>query len=882
VATERFEIVVSDRGTRTVRRNLNDLGKAGAKSAKEMGTLRTVLGQLRALLVAVASAAVIGRMLSSLATFAQAMSTVRAATGATNRAFGELRDLARELGATTRFTATEAAEGMLFLARAGFNTTQVLASARDVLLLAQAGALDLGRAADLASNILQGFNLQVSEMGRVVDIVALAANSANTNVEQMGQAMSFAAPAAVSARVSIEQATAAIEALSNAGVQSTRAGTGLRTILIDLAKAGGDLSVQDRGLIPVLETLRDRHIGLAEASDLVGKRQASNLLILLRSIDKIKEYTKQNENAAGAAKHFADIMNDNLNGALLELKSAAESVVLSLGDAGVSGSLGGAVARVTALLRIAADNADVLAKALGILTAVIAGKLLLEGLKLLSSLLLSLGARMLALAADTIPVLLTAFTAAFIAMAAVAIKQGKSIEQVFDEMKAKAVELFGQVKNLAKSFLEPTGVVRGFAQQANDLAKSIGELGGVSKLTGKQVDDFIGKTQKLRDTISARLNFQALLDPTSQAVKDLERLVSILNDNLDRLRKRKAVLAEGPKPAEVVGGGGGVSDKALKKAQQGLDSLLSRISPSAEATIKLADATKVLNKAREAGIDVLKKYGLTEAEVMKRVERDVIGVGNATTDFNEQQKLLRSALQRNIITLQEFKKNLRDLRINYLEGKTSLAAGAERTFLKLQKSVEDTAAGVEDALTSAFRSAEDAVVQFVQTGRFSIGNFLKDIEAQLLRLATRSVIANIGASLGFGQPTKGGLLNSIFGGGGGELIGKAGGFLSSLLPSAGPTALQLSGPFANGGAFTVGSSSSVASVPGIDNRLVAFRARDGERVSVTTPEGGGPNQRPISVHYTINTPDANSFRRSQGQILTDTQIALQRAQRRNA
>jgi TP901 family phage tail tape measure protein len=119
----------------------------------------------------------ISAAIRTMANFSQEMSTVKAITNATGVQFQQLTDIARDLGATTRFSATQAAEGMSFLARAGFSTNQIMASIKDTLLLAQAGALDLGSAADIASNVLTGFRLQAGEAARVVDVLAAAANS---------------------------------------------------------------------------------------------------------------------------------------------------------------------------------------------------------------------------------------------------------------------------------------------------------------------------------------------------------------------------------------------------------------------------------------------------------------------------------------------------------------------------------------------------------------------------------------------------------------------------------------------------------------------------------------------------------------------------------
>jgi len=308
-----------------------------------------------------------------IADFRQSMSTVKAVTGATASEFALLEDKARALGATTRFSASQAADGMVALGRAGFSTQEVLSSIEGTLLLAQSGALELGSAADIASNVLQGFRLNASEAGRAVDVLSLAANSSNTDVEQLGQALSFVAPASASVGVSLEETSAAISALSDAGIQATRAGTGLRHILIQLASNGQDLSQKSGGLQGALRKLASQNIDLAKASELVGNRQAASLLVLLDSIDKIGDLDEAYQNSAGSALKTAKIMDDNLNGALLATKSRLQEMVIALGEAGGEQTLIDLLERLQATLTFVAENADTFNKTLIILAATASG-----------------------------------------------------------------------------------------------------------------------------------------------------------------------------------------------------------------------------------------------------------------------------------------------------------------------------------------------------------------------------------------------------------------------------------------------------------------------------------------------------------------------------
>lgn len=360
----------------TERATVKSFGVIGAAGGAMAASLRS-----SALALAGVAGATAG--IRVLADFAQAMSTVRAVTGATETQFDALEKKARQLGATTRFSATQAAEGMLYLARAGFDTDQVLGSIEGTLRLAQAGNLDLGRAADIASNVLQGFRLEVTETARVVDVLALAANSSNTDVGQLGEAMKYAAPIAAGLKVGVEDTAAAVSALSDAGIQASMAGTGLRRVMIGLetqskqgqkvlAKYGltmEDISMRSTGsLANSLQRLADAGITTADAMTLFGLRGGPAFEVLQSSIPKVRELTAEYEAAGGTAERIAEVMDKNLNGALLQTKSRLQELILAMGEAGAEDSLIAALEGLSALLTLAAENADILSVAIVALT----------------------------------------------------------------------------------------------------------------------------------------------------------------------------------------------------------------------------------------------------------------------------------------------------------------------------------------------------------------------------------------------------------------------------------------------------------------------------------------------------------------------------------
>ncbi len=204
--------------------------------------------------------------------------------------------------------------------------------------------------------------------------------------------------------------------------------------------------------------------------------------------------------------------------------------------------------------------------------------------------------------------------------------------------------------------------------------------------------------------------------------------------------------------------------------------------------------------------------------------------------------------------------------ITFLDSQRDAASGAQRAFLKFQQDATDSAAFAEKAMTDAFKNIEDAVVEFAQTGKLSVDDFFRNFAEQLLRLGTQQAIAGIGAgfSNAFGSGTTG-IAGPSAGGAG------IGGFITGLF----------AGAFHDGGQFTVGAGTASAALPGLDNRLVAFRAQDGETVTITPKnQGGATAGGPTNIVFNVETKDADSFQRSQSQLQNRLLAGIGQARRR--
>lgn len=286
--------------------------------------------------------------------FAETMSTVEALSGASSKEIEQLSTLAKELGATTKFTANEAAEAMTYMGMAGWNAQQMMAGMDGVLQLAAASGEDLGTVSDIVTDDLTAFGLAASDAGHFADILAAASTSSNTNVGLMGETFKYVAPLFGTMKWSAEDAAVAVGLMANAGIKGTQAGTSLKTALanliapsqkmktamdeLDISITKADGTTMDFG--EIMEMLRDRFAGLSEqeqataASIIFGKEAMSGMLNIINASDAdFQKLSNSIENCSGSAKRMAEIKLDNLNGQVTLMNSAADALKTTIGEA---------------------------------------------------------------------------------------------------------------------------------------------------------------------------------------------------------------------------------------------------------------------------------------------------------------------------------------------------------------------------------------------------------------------------------------------------------------------------------------------------------------------------------------------------------------------
>lgn len=285
--------------------------------------------------------------------FEAGMSEVQAISGASGKELESLRDKAKEMGATTKFSATQSAEALKYMAMAGWKADQMVSGLPGIMNLAAASGEDLGTVSDIVTDALTAFGLQAKDSAHFADVLAKASSSSNTNVGMMGETFKYVAPIAGSMKYSVEDTATAIGLMANAGIKGGEAGTSLRAILTRLVKPPKDaaqaldaLGVSAKNsdgtmkpLREVIGDLREKFSGLDDsqkaqyAASIAGQEAMSGLLAIVNaSPSDFDKLTKSIDKSNGAAKKQAKTMNNNLKGALYELGSAAEAVGIEIYD----------------------------------------------------------------------------------------------------------------------------------------------------------------------------------------------------------------------------------------------------------------------------------------------------------------------------------------------------------------------------------------------------------------------------------------------------------------------------------------------------------------------------------------------------------------------
>lgn len=283
--------------------------------------------------------------------FEAAMSEVQAISGATGSDLEKLSDAAKEMGATTKFSASESAEALKYMAMAGWDTEEMLNGLPGVINLAAASGEALGTVSDIVTDAMTAFGLSTEETSRFVDVLAQTSNKSNTNVAMLGESFQYVAPVAGALGFSIEDTAVALGLMANSGIKASQAGTSLRTLFTNLTNPVGQsakaiealgISIQNsdgsmKSFSKIMGDLRGEFSKMTEAEKaqyaamLAGQEGMSGLLAIVNASDSdFQDLAASIAQSNGAAEEMAQTMQNNLQGSITSFRSAAEGLGIAI------------------------------------------------------------------------------------------------------------------------------------------------------------------------------------------------------------------------------------------------------------------------------------------------------------------------------------------------------------------------------------------------------------------------------------------------------------------------------------------------------------------------------------------------------------------------
>lgn len=352
IASLKTEIASASAETSAFYKNMGNPSQAVQGLSNLKGKAADLVKQMAMMATGGGIVALGKNLIETTRNFEDGMARVQAVTNATQAEFQMMEQEALKWGSTTRYTATEAANSLENLTRNGLSATEATAALGPTLQLAQANTIGLAEAADITTNVMNGFGLEVKDMGRVNDVLSSTASHSATNISLLAEAEKNAAPFGHSLGQSIEQVNAALGVLADVGIKGSDAGTAIRMVLMGLAsptakqqkafkQLGVDISestLRSEGLTKTLEKLRDSGVMKAANSaellgNIFGRRVAPQAMALLNNIDGLKAKLDILNNSQGTAARMFEQSYSNMSNSIYGIQSAWEHLLISIGQA---------------------------------------------------------------------------------------------------------------------------------------------------------------------------------------------------------------------------------------------------------------------------------------------------------------------------------------------------------------------------------------------------------------------------------------------------------------------------------------------------------------------------------------------------------------------
>lgn len=657
--------------------------------------------------------------------FEAAMSEVAAISGATGEVLGLLTEKAKEMGATTKFSASESAEALKYMAMAGWDTQQMLDGISGVMALAAASGENLGTVSDIVTDAITAFGMKAAQAGEFADVLAAASSNANTNVSMLGESFKYVAPVFGAFGYSAEDAALALGLMANAGIKGSQAGTALRSALIRLSnptgeavgliqKLGIQLTDAQGNMLPfesVMQQLRTTFQNLTTeqqaqyAATIFGQQSMSGMLAIINASEKDYQKLRSAINeSTGAAKRMANEMQDNLSGRLTVLKSSIEGVALQLFDAMIPAleSIVGAVQKaVNAFSNLNPSMQKTIVITAGIAAAV--GPALLIGSQLLKKI-------------KSIIPLVTALKTGFLNLQA-SIVAGTTGLKGFN----LAFKMLG---NLAKT--NPFGLI----------------LTGATLLI-PVISKLVGKHRELNEELEEQNSLQKEIDEaTKNSTKELMQEQMHINNTVSKIIsynegniKRKDLLKKLQEEYPRYFGNLDIE----KTSNEQLSKILKEVNADYEKRIKLMASEQeqkiLIEKLAEAELkrqEILNQQSKIENDLNKKQK---IGINITNSQVNSIEELRAEELkqQQNLNALT----GLYDVNKNKLQELDSIIADYENRIKELM--------GTYDNLSESINTTNTATSNFNDTTKKATNelldnwsNFLTDLQNKFTILKTEN------------------------------------------------------------------------------------------------------------------------------------------------
>lgn len=610
-------------------RKLKKFGKTMSKVGKDMSL------KLSLPIIALGALAT-----KTFASFEQEMAKVKAISGATAVQFKELSKLAEDLGASTRFTASEVATLELNYSKLGFVPEQIKKITASTLDLALATGEDLAESALVAGATLRGFGKQAEEMPKVIDVMALSFSKSALNLEKFKDVMKTVAPVAKAVNSTLETTVAIASTLVDAGLDASTAGTSLRNIFIELASKGITWN-------QAMNKIRNSTNKVKTATDLFGKRASTAALIIAENSDKIDDLTRSYEGAAGAAKKMADIMDATLEGAMLRVKSAVEAVGISFGRvlAPVLTEIAGGIAGVATWFKDLEDSTKKIILVIAGLAAAIGPLLVVMGF-LVSTILPALLTG-LAILGGPITLLVIGIAALTAGMVAYAMTAGEVTKELTLQEKITK-RLAGAGDNLNRRLAQEKGHIEDVFKALKDenisrnFKKSLTE--DLNREYGKYLPNLLSENSSLKDIKLAEEAINDVMRERLALMIGQEEVVAIVKQFREEEEKLVKILkVAGFTEAQLL---------TLKEASSTYTEIAEAVKKLGEENLRVATGADV-----DEGLEGLVKVLDLARNRFVAIDGEIISVSNTMDKLTgigrEQEKAVRdiTSAYKNLITV---------------------------------------------------------------------------------------------------------------------------------------------------------------------------------------------------------------------------------------